>query len=179
MPSVGPDVIARTPRLVLRPLTPDDAPGMFALNADPEVLRYTGDPPFADVDHARRFLQAYDAYRRHGFGRWAVDDADGAFLGWCGPKRLDDGDVELGFRFHRAVWGRGFATEAARAAAEVAFTRLGIDRLLGRAAIAHVASHRVLEKAGFTFLRAAEVEGLGAARIYERRALPAGPDSPP
>ena len=75
---------------------------MQALNGDPTVIRYTGDEAFADYAAALAFLQSYDHYRRHGFGRWAVIMRDsGQFAGFCG-LRMDPrtGRVDLGFRFH-------------------------------------------------------------------------------
>ena len=108
--------ILQTERIDLRELTPDDAHAVFELNADPEVLRFTGDVAFASLDDARRFLETYSDYRRNGFGRWAaVLRESGAFLGWCGLKRDASGEVDIGYRLLRAHWGRGYATEAARA----------------------------------------------------------------
>ena len=76
----------------------------------------TSTHPFASVEEARAFLEAYPDYRVHGMGRWAVVAKDGgAWLGWCGLKRGPDGEVDLGFRLHRRYWGRGVATETGAA----------------------------------------------------------------
>lgn len=154
-------IIATTPRLVLRELTPGDAPELFALNEDPEVIRHTGDGAFASLDEARRFLEGYvDVYRRCGMGRWAVlRRADGAFLGWCGLRRMDGGEVDVGFRFHRRFWQQGVATESARAALGLGFRALGLERVIGRARKANPASIRVLEKAGLTYERDLDLDG--------------------
>jgi len=84
-------LIVETERLYLHEMTVAEAADAHELNADPEVIRYTGDPPFRDVAHAKDFLQAYPDYRKYGFGRWAVRlKADDSFLGWCGLKRTDE-----------------------------------------------------------------------------------------
>lgn len=143
------DPIALSERLLLREMTPDDAADAYGLNNDPEVLRYTGDAPFATVAEAREFLAAYPDYRLHGFGRWAVvRRADHRWLGWCGLKRHANGEVDLGYRLLRMHWGQGYATEAARTCLELGFERYGLRTIIGRVVPAHTASIRVLEKLG-------------------------------
>ncbi len=139
---------AQTPRLLLRPFEPSDAAGFLALNADPEVLKHTGDQPFRDLAHARAFILAYDHYKRHGFGRWSVlAKDDDRYMGFCGLRRSESsGDVDLGFRLMRAFWGRGYATEAANKALELGFEAFGLKRIIARAVPDNKASLRVLQK---------------------------------
>ena len=65
-------LITETPRLILREFALDDAKSMWELNSDPEVIKYTGDPPFETIEKAREFLLNYKDYEKNGFGRWAV-----------------------------------------------------------------------------------------------------------
>jgi ribosomal-protein-alanine N-acetyltransferase len=134
---------------------PDDAESMFALNADPEVMRYVPDSAFASVDEARAFLVQYqDVYRSDGFARWAaIETATSTWLGWCGLRRQTDGQVDLGYRYLRRFWGHGLATEAARACVEFGFRTLGLERIIARAEPDNVASVRVLAKIGLRFER--------------------------
>jgi len=146
-------VIATTERLVLREFVPDDADAMVRLNADPEVIRYTGDPPFASVDEACELLaELHERYARDGFSRWAVIRRDtGEFIGWCGLSyRPELDETDLGFRFFRAAWGQGFATEAAQACLTLAFERFALPRVIGRAMAGNAASHHILRKLGCT-----------------------------
>src|SRR5688572_22634945 len=134
-------IIASTERLRLREMTPDDAANAYELNADPEVVRYTGDEPFPSIEAARKFLQNYSDYRRNGYGRWAVEMLDnGRFLGWCGLKKLDGGDVDLGYRLMREHWGKGYATQAGRECLRIGFQDLGLDEIIGRAAQENIGS---------------------------------------
>ncbi|MCW5900271.1 MAG: GNAT family N-acetyltransferase [Flavobacteriales bacterium] len=159
--------IATTERLHLREMTPDDADHAFLLNSDPEVVRYTGDGPFASVEEARAFLAAYPDYRRHGFGRWAMmRTADDAWLGWCGLKRLEDGTVDLGYRLLREHWGRGYATEAAQASLELGFGQFGLETIVGRVAQGNIASIRVLEKLGMRYWKTDVCDHDPEALIY-------------
>ncbi len=161
------DAVVRTERLWLRHILPADAPVMYAMNADPEVLRYTGDEPFHDVREARSFIAAYPDYRLHGFGRWAVvRTEDGAVLGWCGLKRHGDGQVDPGYRLLRSAWGRGYATEASKACLEWGFQEAGLDTIIGRVARANTASIRVLEKVGMRFWKEQACAGIQDALVY-------------
>ena len=63
-------MILETDRLFLREFVEDDAEAFFALNSDPEVMRYTGEPLFKNVEEMRSRIRDYPDYRRHGFGRW-------------------------------------------------------------------------------------------------------------
>jgi ribosomal-protein-alanine N-acetyltransferase len=157
-----------TPRLRLREFTPGDANMMFRLNADPDVLRYTGDAPFSSVAEARQFLRDYDHFRKYGYGRWAVErKADGEVLGWCGLKWHEaEQYVDLGFRFFRKHWGQGYATEAGRACVAYGFENLGMPEIIGRVARAHVASIRVLEKVGMRFWKEAPCERIDDSLYY-------------
>lgn len=146
----------KTPRLTLREWDTNDAAFLFQLNNDAEVLRYTGDAPFASQTAALAFIKSYANYQADGFGRWLVEDKSTKEpLGWCGLKKHHWG-VDLGFRFSRASWGQGKATEAAREA--IAFARKqGLTRLYARADRDNAASLRVLEKLGFVEEKTAEL----------------------
>jgi [ribosomal protein S5]-alanine N-acetyltransferase len=152
--------LIETNRLGLRELTPGDARHFYDLNADPEVVKYTGDPPFKSLEAARNFLENYDQYQQYGYGRWAVILKEtGEFIGWCGLKYLPELDeTDLGFRFFRKHWNRGFASEAARACVDFGFKKLKLKRIVGRAMAANAASVKVLEKTGFVFEKEMEFE---------------------
>jgi RimJ/RimL family protein N-acetyltransferase len=142
--------VAVTTRLELREFSVAEAEDFYQLNADTEVVRYTGDGPFASLAEARAFLERYDNYRRDGFGRWSCNlRQTGAYIGWCGLNRKPGHDeVDIGFRFHRRYWGHGYATEAARAALALGFGRFGLREIVGRARSDNTASHAVLRKLG-------------------------------
>jgi len=157
--------VARTARQVLREFVPDDAADMFALNADPLVMQHIGPPPFGSIEETRAFLEGYHPYRTEGVGRWVAADAStGDFLGWCGLQRLDEGDVDLGYRYRRAVWGQGLATEASRACLRIAFDVLGLGSVVARARAENLASIRVMQKLGFRFERALDLGGRPAVQ---------------
>lgn len=152
-----------TTRLGLRKMFPEDAATFFALNSDPEVIRYTGDAPFDSVDAAREFLQAYqEVYQREGYGRWSVcllstDEC----VGWCGLRYQSDVQLtDLGYRFFREWWGRGLATESGAASLAYGFEQLGLNEIIARAHTANTASIRVMEKLGMEHWKDEDMDGV-------------------
>jgi ribosomal-protein-alanine N-acetyltransferase len=160
--------ILETGRLRLREFAFSDAQDIFLLNSDPEVVRYTGDFPFEDVKAAETFLKSYADYQKNGFGRWAVIDKNsGDFLGWCGLKfTADKSETDIGFRFFKRHWNKGYASESAKACLEYGFKSLGLTTIIGRAMADNKASVNVLEKIGMSFEKPFDFDG-HAGVIYK------------
>lgn len=157
------NVVIETERLLLRTFTEGDAPLIYNLNLDPEVIRYTLDP-IKDVSHAQQVLEQviFPQYTLYNHGRWAVHIKQGLeFIGWCGLKtRPELNEIDLGYRFVKPAWGRGYATEAAAACIKYGFEKLNLRRIVGRALPGNLASMRVLEKCGMNYVGEEIVEGL-------------------
>ncbi|GHF26382.1 GNAT family acetyltransferase [Amycolatopsis deserti] len=130
-----------TERLILRHFTPADVDLVTDLDRDPEVLRYLG------ADAASR-----DVVERDGFFA-AIEKASGEFAGWFEFRPLDEGEVELGYRLRRRFWGRGYATEGARALIAKGFTEGGVRRVVAFTMSVNTGSRRVMEKAGLRYVR--------------------------
>jgi [ribosomal protein S5]-alanine N-acetyltransferase len=143
----------RTARLLLRPFDDADADALFALHSSASVLRYWDAPPWRERERADRFLAACRQLAAEGSGaRPAIERlSDGAFIGWCGLTRWnpDHRSASLGYCLDEAAWGRGYATEAARALLQWAFDALDLNRVQAEADTRNLASARVLEKLGF------------------------------
>jgi RimJ/RimL family protein N-acetyltransferase len=148
-------IILETPRLILREFTEDDGEQAYLLNLDPDVIRYTGDGPFESIDAARNFLKNYPDYQKNGFGRWAtIDKQSGEFVGWCGLKYIEDlQEYDIGYRFFKRHWGKGYATESAKACLDHGFAQLNMPFIVGRAAKANTASIHVLQKIGLQYYK--------------------------
>jgi len=145
-----------TERLVLRPLQPEDAVALWGEWNDPLVWRYIG----AGVLPARGRIERGAAllgrmYLDRGWSGLLVSRrSDGRVLGECGlyPWRQEGretGDVELGYRFGREHWGKGYAGEAARAVLDWASGELGFTELVCVVQEANTASRRIAERLGF------------------------------
>lgn len=157
-----------TERTIMRRLSKEDAIDFFNLNLDKEVLKYTGDQPFENVQASIDFLTNYDQYEKYGVGRLAViDKTTLKFIGWCGLKySLEKNEYDIGFRFFKNFWNKGFATETAKKCLEYGFDKLKIDRIVGRAMKENIGSIKVLEKIGMKFKENFDFEGQSGV-IYE------------
>jgi RimJ/RimL family protein N-acetyltransferase len=147
------NVIIETPRLLLYEMAVEDAENFFALNNDPEVMQYTGEGAFENVEAARQLVRNYPQYKKYGYGRWTVRLKEkGAFLGWCGLKFNEDiEEVDIGYRLLKKHWNKGYATEASQASLDFGFEKFGIRRIIGRADKNNAASIWVFEKLGLSF----------------------------
>ena len=79
-------IVSQTSRLILSEFSAGDASSFYELNLDSEVIKYTGDKAFESVEQAMEFLSQYTHYAKYGYGRWAIRDKEGNYLGWCGLK---------------------------------------------------------------------------------------------
>ncbi len=160
--------LIETSRFYLREKQLSDAKDMYLLNAEPEVLKYTGDFAFKNEAEALAFIKGYDHFQKHGFGRWViVDKNSNEYLGWCGLKRHANGMVDLGYRIKKEHWGKGIATEAATACLDYGFNSLTLETIVGRSAKANIASIRILEKIGMKFWKKDTCNGIADAVWYK------------
>ena len=156
-----------TDRLFLREFRISDAKKMWELNSNDEVLKYTGDKPFNSVKSAKKFILEYQDYKKNGFGRWAViEKSKNEFIGWCGLKLNEENHIDIGFRFFKQQWNKGYATEAAQACLNYGFDSLDIKEIVGRADKENKSSIRVLEKLNMTFWKIDSCEGIDKAIYY-------------
>lgn len=158
-----------TSRLTLRRFTGADVDNLVELDSDPEVMRYlNGGTPTPREEVRSRVLPAILGYyeRYEAFGYWAAQErSTERFLGWFHfrPGREPrDGEIELGYRLRRSAWGKGYATEGSRALIRKGFTELGVERVVAETLTVNLASRRVMEKSGLTYVRTFHREDLGA-----------------
>lgn len=103
----------------------------------------------------KEFLGNYDHYKKYGFGRWAVINKENEeFLGWCGLKFTEKlNEYDIGFRFFKKHWNKGYATESAKACIGYGINNHKLPEILGRAIKEKKASIKVLEKIGLEYER--------------------------
>ena len=144
-----------TPRLILRAWRDADRAPLAAITGDAQTMRFFNivrSPAQSDAWMAR--TQAH--IDRHGFGIWAVEVPGSGLIGFVGlstiPAELPvTPGVELVWTLGAAWWGRGYAPEAARAAAVDGFARLGVNEILAFTAAVNTPSRRVMDKIGMRF----------------------------
>ena len=142
-------MFARTPRLLLRPGFPEDAPALATAIADEAIARNLVVVPWPySLRDAEAFLASPRDPVLPSFLIYERTDGPPQLVGSCGLGRRPSGAVEMGYWISRPYWGRGIATEACRALIEIART-LGLAQLEGSHFVDNPASGRVLEKLGF------------------------------
>jgi RimJ/RimL family protein N-acetyltransferase len=146
--NAGPAAAMTTARLIMRSPRPADAKALAHLLNDRRIAENTARIPHPyRVADAQAFL--VQANRNPAEPTFLIELADGTLIGGCGIATASNGDPELGYWIGVAHWGRGYATEAARALIDHAFGELGAERMSSRARVSNPASRRVLEKCGF------------------------------
>ncbi len=144
--------LLETERLTLRRIKLSDLDDMARINGDPDVMRYIGDgSPWTRVQseaRIRRILKVYELFP--GLGLWIGEEKKsnrfvGAYALIYIPKTVE---VEVGYRLCKSAWGRGLATEGARALVGYGMDVLGLNRVVGLTHPENEASKSVLMKAG-------------------------------
>ena len=128
-------IFVETERLILRELVPEDAERMFLLDSNPEVMRFLGRNTVTKVEESSEIIEKIrKQYRENGIGRWAVvEKSSNLLIGWSGLKFLTEeingfkNVYELGYRFLPESWGKGYASESARASLNYGFNILDVE----------------------------------------------------
>jgi RimJ/RimL family protein N-acetyltransferase len=153
LPTFAAPLELHTRRCVLRQWKPSDLAPWAEMNADPEVRRYFSS--IATEEQARGEAErCRDAIAQRGWGMWALEVPGvlpfAGFVGLAVPHY--DAPwvpaVEIGWRLPRAAWGKGLATEAAQAALDFGFARLGLAEIVAITVPANAPSRRVMERLG-------------------------------
>jgi len=147
--------IIETPRLTLSRFKESDAHLIQQLNSDYDVVKYLHEPIIYTEEKALQVLMdiILPQYKM-GIGRWAVYTKDGnEFIGWCGLKQRPEAqEIDLGYRFIKSSWGKGYATEAAKATLQYGHQNLKLEKIIAHANIDNIASQKVLEKIGMEYV---------------------------
>jgi RimJ/RimL family protein N-acetyltransferase len=162
------NILFQSQRLLFRQFTLDDADLLVNLNCDPEVTRYVHEPPTTDATAPGILKNIILPQYELQLGRWAVHlKFTEEFIGWAGLKYIPHREeIDLGYRFKKQYWGKGYATEAASTCINYGFVHLELARIIAQAHVENTASLKVIQKCGMKFLREDIVEG-SPVKVYE------------
>jgi 3-dehydroquinate dehydratase/shikimate dehydrogenase len=151
--------VLKTQRLILRPWTDEDFEPFARLNADPRVMQYYPNIlTRIESDHTAQIIKKM--IEDEGWGRWAVSlHGSNEFIGTIGLYRLDTETfptsfspaVAIGWRICVEHWGKGYATEGAKAALEYGFSKLQLEEIVATCAVENASSRNVMEKIGMKY----------------------------
>ena len=154
------EIFVETERLILREIIPEDRNGLFAIDSDPDVNIYLGRNPVENIEQSDDLIKFIrKQYIDNGIGRWAmIEKNTNNFIGWTGLKlvrELTNNHIDyydLGYRLNKNYWGKGFATEAAKASLQYGFNTLDLNEIYAIADSQNVASRNVIEKVGLKYI---------------------------
>jgi RimJ/RimL family protein N-acetyltransferase len=146
----------RTSRLILREWRPEDLDAYAALNADPEVMRYFPQT-YSREESAEQMARMAQHQAVNGFTFWAAElPGEAPFIGFIGLARPTFQAhfvpcVEIGWRLARPYWGRGLATEGAKAALSFGFNTVGAEEIVALTTVSNQRSRAVMVRLGMGF----------------------------
>jgi RimJ/RimL family protein N-acetyltransferase len=160
-----------TDRLILRLRTATDLDACVAMDSDPEVTRYLPKMWDTPEEHATMLKEWIARSHPAGLGYWSIfpKDNPAEVLGWAHllPLEGDGTATEIGWRLKRSAWGKGYATEAARAILDHAFGTVGSRRVVAATHSENKRSKRVVERLGFKYVADFLYEGKIPSSSYE------------
>ncbi|KUJ50951.1 GNAT family N-acetyltransferase [Chryseobacterium sp. JAH] len=149
-------IFIETERLILREIITEDAEAFFAMDSNPEVVKYVGTKPLTHISQSVEMIENIrNQYTENRIGRWAaINKEDGKLVGWSGLKLIKEINNhknihDLGYRFTPEYWGKGYATETSIAVLNYAFNEMKLDQVFAYADVENDASNHVLRKLGF------------------------------
>jgi RimJ/RimL family protein N-acetyltransferase len=147
-------IVLETERLLFRDHQESDLETFCAMEMDPEVRRFVGGYPRTRADAEHKFRTTFLRARKTSLPFCAtIYKPEGRYIGRCGLHPVPVNDAGLGFYLARAYWGRGLATEAARAFVDYGFRVLRLPRIVSSVEAGNDGSVRVLENVGFKWVR--------------------------
>lgn len=152
-----------TPRLRVRPISPDDIDALHDLWTIPAVRRYLWDDQVLARETVEDIVaQSCASFTAHGFGYFGLEFRDErGLVGFCGYRQADDpAHIELLYGIHPRHWGEGLVAEAARAVLRHGFEACRIDRVVAATDTPNQQAVRVLQKLGMVFEARREFHGL-------------------
>jgi len=160
-------------RLFIRPVTPADADDLFRIYGDPATNTFNPAGPHPDIHHSKSVLsRAISHWKSYGFGTWAISlrDNPDRLIGFGGLSIREFADItinNLGYRFSTESWGNGLATEFANYAVSYGFNALKLPEISAVVRANHLASQKVLIKAGLRHVRDIhDVENAPASMLF-------------
>ena len=160
-------ILIETERLILRELEYTDEKDLFEMDSDPEVHLFIENNPVKSIGEITKAIEMLKKqYKENGIARWAVvEKLTDECVGWSGLKYFNqplnnhNNFYELGYRFKKRHWGKGFATESSNAILDYGFKNLNTETIFAITDPKNANSKKVLAKLGFDFKETFDYKG--------------------
>jgi ribosomal-protein-alanine N-acetyltransferase len=156
-----------TPRLILRALALEDAPALYRIHQTEGMLQYFPNPTPPPLERIERFIASQQAHwEKYGYGHWAITlPGQPDLIGWVGLQFLPEtSETEVAYLVDRAYWGKGYATEAAKAALSFGFDRFDFSEIIALVHPENTRSLNVAARCGFEVVERKTYWGLELVR---------------
>lgn len=142
-------------RVKLRPVRADDVEAVHQYASDPEVCRHLFWGPRTELSQAQRHINKI--LGRYNYGEadicdWAIERLDGQFLGKASLHSPEGDSIRLAVVLDRSHWGQGYGTEITKLLIRAALEDHGFKRVVGSCRVDNVASDKMMQKAGMSFV---------------------------
>lgn len=148
--------VLETKRLILREINTNDFDDLFRMNSDPVIMKYIGDGSTRSREQMMKEMDMLISHytRKPGLGIWAtILKETNTFVGASGLVYYDNTpEIEVGYRMLKEHWNKGYTTEASFGLLKYGFGTLGLDKIVSSAHVENLASRRVMEKIGMTYI---------------------------
>ena len=162
--------IIETERLILRPITLDDAEACFSWNSDDRVAKYMSYPRCTDISQTIDWIKSTLTDEQE--WNWAfVLKAENKVIGTggIGPNKFMEGYWGIGYNLHYDYWHKGYCTEAMRAIVDFAHNELGVNKICSDHAIENPRSGKVMEKLGLKFHHYGEYSKIDGSQTFKAK----------
>jgi [ribosomal protein S5]-alanine N-acetyltransferase len=161
------DLIIETERLIMQEILPEDAKNIFALDNNPNVMKYLGGKTVMDINLIHDKIKTIrNEYEKYNIARFAIILKEtNQFIGWSGIQFVLEEEnnhinyYDLGYRLLEKYWGKGYGYESALPWVEYAKDIMKIETLTAGAHIENIGSNKILQKLGMTFINQYDWEG--------------------
>lgn len=166
--------IIETKNLLLRPIQKEDIDRLYEMYTNPSVMKYIFDGSiFTRLQTEKRMEECLLHWKKHGFGlNIMIEKSTGEIAGYCVLRYFVDehpelnGEIEIGYILDEPYWGKGYATEAVKARIQLGFEKHHFKKILATILPDHIASQKVVKKAGMVYIKDLITNGL-MHQIYE------------
>lgn len=167
--------VVTTERLLLRPFVYADIERLHLILSNENVIRFLPNPIPPTYGRVTLIVERIlKDWEQHGYGLWAVEETKApGLIGWCGLQYLSDTDeTEVAYLLDEPAWGKGFATEGAKASLQYGFGQLALKRIIAIVHLDNDASRHVIEKLGMRFVDQTRYFGIDCYRYAADRVAP-------
>jgi len=161
----------QTSHFAFRPILESDLSYLLPLDGDPETMQFFPGGARTEDEIKNKIKTYSEFYTKNRYGVFMVFDLNSEdFIGRAGFAEIENGEIEIGYLISKNYWGKGYATQMVKDLLTWANTHIPKDKIIAFTPANHIASERVMQKAGMTYVKKDVMKGLDCV-IYEYKLL--------